>query len=139
MQKEIMMQIWKLLWFGFIFLQTLYALDIDAQITQIKNAPPQERVKLMNAFKVQLSKMNETQREKAISTLRATISTRHAENTKHTNIYEHTVSQHIQQQNLHQEQFHQHQALDQAFHSQELESITNSMPPNQEIHTPQRH
>ena len=45
-------------------------LTVDQQITAIKNAPAQERVKLMNQFKVRLSTMNEEQREAAITQLR---------------------------------------------------------------------
>lgn len=44
--------------------------SIDAQIQEIKNAPPQERVKLMNKLKTQLANMNAEQRSEAISKLR---------------------------------------------------------------------
>ncbi len=45
--------------------------SIDAQIQNIRNAPPKERVAMMNAFKVQLFKMNAEQRNETISHLRA--------------------------------------------------------------------
>ena len=45
-------------------------LTVDQQITAIKNAPAEERVRLMNQFKVRLSTMNEEQREAAITQLR---------------------------------------------------------------------
>ena len=43
---------------------------VDQQIQEIKNAPAQERVKLMNQFKVRLRTMNEADREKAIAQLK---------------------------------------------------------------------
>lgn len=43
---------------------------VDEQIQEIKNAPAQERVQLMNQFKVRLRSMNEADREQAISALR---------------------------------------------------------------------
>jgi hypothetical protein len=43
---------------------------VDEQIEAIKNAPAQERVQLMNQFKVRLRSMNEADREQAISALR---------------------------------------------------------------------
>ncbi|MBU0632091.1 hypothetical protein KKA17_05555 [bacterium] len=43
---------------------------IDEQIQQIQNAPAQERVQLMNQFKIRLRSMNEADREQAISALR---------------------------------------------------------------------
>lgn len=49
----------------------IYAdLSIDAQIKEIKNAPPSERVELMNILKVRLSNMNSQERSEAISQLR---------------------------------------------------------------------
>lgn len=45
-------------------------MSIDAQIQEIKNAPAQERVKLMNQLKTQLADMNAEQRSEAISQLR---------------------------------------------------------------------
>lgn len=43
--------------------------SIDVQIQEIKNAPPLERVKLMNQLKTKLSNMNAEQRSEAISKL----------------------------------------------------------------------
>ena len=45
-------------------------MTVDQQITAIKNAPAQERVRLMNQFKVRLATMNEAEREAAITQLR---------------------------------------------------------------------
>ncbi|WP_345976013.1 hypothetical protein [Sulfurimonas sp. HSL3-7] len=45
-------------------------MTVDEQITAIKNAPAQERVRLMNQFKVRLATMNEAEREAAITQLR---------------------------------------------------------------------
>ena len=45
-------------------------MSIDAQIQEIKNAPPHERVKLMNKLKIQLADMNAEQRSEAILQLR---------------------------------------------------------------------
>ena len=44
--------------------------SIDTQIQKIKNASPSQRVELMNQFKKKLQKMNQEQREEAISALR---------------------------------------------------------------------
>ncbi len=43
---------------------------VDEQITEIQNAPAQERVRLMNQFKIRLATMNEADREEAITQLR---------------------------------------------------------------------
>ncbi len=45
--------------------------NVDTKIAQIKAAPPQERVQLMNEFKMELSTMNAQDRADAISQLRA--------------------------------------------------------------------
>jgi len=45
-------------------------LSIDAQIQNIKNAPPARRVEMMNALKVQLSEMNSQDRSATISKMR---------------------------------------------------------------------
>ncbi len=50
---------------------TTTGMTVDEQITAIKNAPAQERVRLMNQFKVRLATMNEAEREAAITQLRA--------------------------------------------------------------------
>lgn len=49
---------------------TLFAEDIDRKMQQIREASPQERVKLMNALKREIAAMNRTQRDKAIASLR---------------------------------------------------------------------
>lgn len=43
--------------------------SIDEQITEIQNAPEQERVQLMNQFKLRVANMNQEQREEAITQL----------------------------------------------------------------------
>ncbi|MDA3946608.1 MAG: hypothetical protein PF439_08020 [Helicobacteraceae bacterium] len=45
-------------------------ITVDEQITEIQNAPAQERVRLMNQFKTRLATMNEADREEAITQLR---------------------------------------------------------------------
>ncbi len=45
--------------------------NVDAQISAIKSATAQERVKLMNEFKTTLSTLSEEEREAAIQKLRA--------------------------------------------------------------------
>jgi hypothetical protein len=45
--------------------------NVDAQISAIKSATAQERVRLMNEFKTTLSTMSEQEREAAIQKLRA--------------------------------------------------------------------
>ena len=54
-----------------LFTLSLKAINIDQQINRIKNAPPQERVQLMNQFKLQLATMNQNQRADAIKGLRS--------------------------------------------------------------------
>lgn len=51
--------------------QTATNTTIDAQISKIQNAKAGERVKLMNAFKQEVMKMNQTDRQAAIQELRA--------------------------------------------------------------------
>ena len=51
-------------------------LSIDAQIQEIKNAPPAQRVELMNALKMRLSTMNAQERSDTISALRTQSRTR---------------------------------------------------------------
>jgi len=62
--------------FGF-FVHLSAEPNIDAQIQKIRNAPPAQRVEMMNALKVQLSTMNASQRGEAISRLRAHSHTQH--------------------------------------------------------------
>ncbi|MGB3961986.1 MAG: hypothetical protein WBK95_07095 [Sulfurimonas sp.] len=45
--------------------------DVDAQIAQINKAPVQERVQLMNEFKLKLSTLSAQEREEAITKLQA--------------------------------------------------------------------
>lgn len=49
---------------------------IDEQITQIENAPEQERVQLMNQFKLRIQNMNQEQRDAAITQLQTRMQTR---------------------------------------------------------------
>jgi len=46
------------------------SLDIDQQIQKIESAPPAQRYKLMNRFKMQLATMNKEERIRAIEALR---------------------------------------------------------------------
>ena len=46
-------------------------ISVDEEIAAIQEAPAQERVRLMNQFKQRLATMNETEREAAITQLRA--------------------------------------------------------------------
>ncbi len=46
---------------------------IDKEIKKIKEAPAQERVELMNAFKLKLAQMNQQERTEALEKLRAQI------------------------------------------------------------------
>jgi len=48
-----------------------FGTDIDKQIEAIRNAPVEERFKLMNAFKKEIIKMHEEQRIRAIGKLKA--------------------------------------------------------------------
>ena len=61
-----------------IFLTTyVYAqIDISAQIAQLKGAKKSDKYMIMNKIKVQIAKLNSTQRAKAISQLRSATSNR---------------------------------------------------------------
>ncbi len=48
---------------------------IDDQITEIQNAPEQERVQLMNQFKLRVANMNQEQRSEAIQQLQQRMGT----------------------------------------------------------------
>ena len=52
---------------------TIADLSIDQKIENIKNAPPEQRVKMMNQFKLQMAKMNQQDRANAINTLQEKI------------------------------------------------------------------
>ncbi len=56
-----------------LILTTLHlnAQDIDAQMEQIRQASPQERVHLMNELKRQIAQMNKSDRTTAINNLRS--------------------------------------------------------------------
>ena len=55
---------------------TLADASIDTQITEIQNAPAQERVELMNQFKQQLASMNAEDRSAAISAMQTKMQAR---------------------------------------------------------------
>ncbi|MDH4944439.1 hypothetical protein [Sulfurimonas sp. C5] len=52
---------------------------IDKQITEIQNAPAQERVRLMNQFKLRVANMNNEDRQAAITQLQQRMRTNTAE------------------------------------------------------------
>jgi len=51
----------------------LSAQDIDVQMEQIRQAPPSERVKMMNELKRQIAQMNQNDRITAINSLRSSM------------------------------------------------------------------
>ena len=58
-----------------IFLLTqVYAVDISAQIAQLKNVKKSEKYIIMNKIKMQIAQLNSAQRAKAISQLRGAMS-----------------------------------------------------------------
>ncbi|MDF1880420.1 hypothetical protein JHD50_03725 [Sulfurimonas sp. MAG313] len=87
--------------------------NIDVQIEQIKNASAQERVELMNEFKVQLSEMNQEDRTQTISKLQEEMRAQHQENedahssSTHDASVEHTQAEHTE---MAQSQDRQHNA-----------------------------
>lgn len=70
---------------------------VDEQITSIQEAPAQERVRLMNQFKLRLATMNETDREAAITQLRTQTQTR-TQTQERSRINEMQQTQQMQQQ-----------------------------------------
>lgn len=81
---------WKL-WIALTVLGTaslMSAESINEQIDKIRNAPPRERVEMMNRLKLQIATMNEEERSKTLEALRANGSMRqlrqHLESTQET-------------------------------------------------------
>jgi hypothetical protein len=58
----------------FLTVYTCADVDISSQIAQLKNAKKSEKYMIMNKIKMQISQLNSTQRAKAISQLRASMS-----------------------------------------------------------------
>jgi len=73
---------------------------IDAQIEAIQNAPAQERVKLMNEFKVDLSKMKQEDRIAAISAMQSKLQVTKVNMTQNQD----SISQIQSQENLNMQQ-----------------------------------
>ncbi len=53
----------------FMTLSSLFAEDIDMKMQKIREAPPKERVKLMNSLKREIAAMNKQERDEAIHKL----------------------------------------------------------------------
>jgi len=77
-----------------LFAETTNTASIDAQIQKIKNADASQRVKLMNAFKLRVAKMNQKERMSAIKAIQKNISTNVT--TKNNNISQHMQTLQIQ-------------------------------------------
>ena len=73
-----------------LFGTSSYADDISLQIEAIKEAPPKERVEMMNRLKTQIAAMNEEQRTQALEMLQSNI--RQGEN-RGKNHLEHQMNQ----------------------------------------------
>ena len=72
--------------------------SIDMQIQAIHQAAPQERVKLMNAFKEQLASMNAEERSAAISEMRTQMQGHQGRETQqHQEMREHAQHEQMQQ------------------------------------------
>jgi len=67
---------------GMLFQISLYAeiVSIDAQIQKIRSASPQERVKLMNEFKLRVSQMNREERSHTLKKMQTKMGTRARQN-----------------------------------------------------------
>jgi predicted solute-binding protein len=82
------------LFIGNVFAQTPNS--IDMQITAIQKAPPEQRVKLMNAFKRKLIRMNQTQRTNTIKKMRMAMHAReHGEGAMHTHMQHYVNDVHL--------------------------------------------
>ncbi len=57
----------------FLTVTTLFSATVDEQISAIVNAAPEDRVSLVNEFKVTLSTMNNDERAAAITQMRSTM------------------------------------------------------------------
>jgi len=100
-----------------MLLQTLVVADVvsvDAQIQKIQSAAPQERVKLMNEFKIRISQMNREERASVIKQMQSKMHKKPQQVARHNNIG------HRQMQNseeiLNQQNTNQHQVANQVLH-----------------------
>jgi len=110
----------------FFLLSTLLLADtttsstIDAQINQIRNADPSQRVELMNAFKQRMMQMNQEERSQAIEAMRSKM--RHAmkNEQQHAEIREHTTQMQMQNSGdiSHYQNMNQHQTGSQFSHDE---------------------
>lgn len=96
-------------------------ITIDEQIDAIKSAPAQERVRLMNQFKINLSTLSEAQREEAISQLRTQTQTQTRTRSSE-NYQQHTEN--VQQMQYQMQNREQRQIQQQS--KQETQNISNS-------------
>ena len=73
---------------------TINTTSIDAQLKEIQAASAHDRVKLMNEFKQQLSRMNAQERSEAIDEMRSQMQ---AHQDTHSEMQEHTQHEQMQQ------------------------------------------
>jgi hypothetical protein len=102
-----------------LFAEVSSQISIDAEIHAIKNAAPSERVKLMNAFKIRVSQMNQQERSNAIATIQKYMyKDSHTQNRPHTSQMQMKESTSLN----HYQNINQHQAGDRVPHSSRIET-----------------
>jgi len=92
-------------------------LSVDAQIQEIQSASPQERVKLMNEFKIRISQMNQEERSAVIKQMQTKMHAKVQVGTPAENI-EHRQMQSSEELVKYQT-INQHQVADQVFHNEQ--------------------
>jgi len=99
---------------GALFGEESIELSVDAQIQEIQSAQPKERVKLMNAFKERLFKMNQEERVAAISSMRAKMNHKNTQETEEL----HTTQMQMQHnvESGHKQMMNQQQSTNQLLH-----------------------
>lgn len=79
---------------------SLFAENIDTKMQKIREAPPQERVHLMNALKREIASMNRQQRDETINALRFQAKTNRGHEVKNEQFQ--NLQHNLQQQNASQ-------------------------------------
>lgn len=116
---------------GFADATTPVPTGIDAEITAIQTAKPEDRVSLMNQFKTQLSNMNAEDRSTAISQMRTKMQghmQEHAEDTNHRegDMSHEGMSEHSQDMNeMGQSQMQEHVGEMQSNHNEGMNRMQN--------------
>ena len=125
MMLELRMDIMKNLLITILLFQTLLlanGVSVDAQIQKIRTASPQERVKLMNEFKLRVSQMNRDERSAVLKQMQSRVHTKKREGAGSTakNMKGRVI--HSREEIAKYQNMNQHQAGNQIAHRKEMDS-----------------